>query len=377
MSSTQTLLRWSRDQAGLGTQLDDPTSMLRTTLDSLNANCFIADLDLNLVFMNKKAAVTVQQLGPAVQTTFGISLDQMLHGSIHRFHRDPGRIERVLSDPQALPREATFTFGGITLRTLINAISDPAGTRYGYIVIWDNVSERNTAAATAVQQVSDYTARFIGAARGIADLAGQSSSEANQAATATHELREAIAEISRSSNTALHQVGEALRATNAGVDKLHELQRSSTEIGDFLRLITGVAEQTKMLALNATIEAARAGEAGKGFAVVADEVKQLAGTTSASISDIEARIEAIQGASRDGVTALELIEGLVEKLNESQHTVAAAIEEQSAVTSQIAEALANMSEGANNTADRSGQIVESVDAMNGQVEALHKIIVES
>ena len=106
-------------------------------------------------------------------------------------------------------------------------------------------------------------------------------------------------------------------------------------------------------------------------------VKQLAGTTAASISDIEARIEAIQNASREGVAALERIEGLVEKLNESQHTVAAAIEEQSAVTSNIASAITTMSEGASTSATQSEEIVSSVDAVGDQIDALHRIIAES
>ncbi|HEY5518450.1 MAG TPA: hypothetical protein VIK17_02255 [Cellulomonas sp.] len=38
---------------------------LRATLDSLNANCFIAGLDLTLVYRNRKANQTLGDLGPA------------------------------------------------------------------------------------------------------------------------------------------------------------------------------------------------------------------------------------------------------------------------------------------------------------------------
>jgi methyl-accepting chemotaxis protein len=357
--------------------LADTRNPLRATLESMNANCFIADLQLNLIFMNAKAKRTARDLAPAVRAAFGLSMDQLLNGSIHRFHHDPARIEQILNDPSALPREATFSFGGSTLRTMINAVTDGNGTRQGYVVIWDNVSERNAAADNAVSRVQGATELLSGITDRIAGTAGTASSQADQAENATSELRLAISEIARSSAEALSQVRETVEATQEGVTKLRDLQRSSTEIGDFLRLITGVAEQTKMLALNATIEAARAGEAGKGFAVVADEVKQLAGTTSASISDIEARIEAIQRAADEGVESLVRIEELIGLVSESQNTVAAAIEEQSAVTAQIAEAITAMASGARDTADQSTQIAASMTDMATQADALHRIVLES
>jgi hypothetical protein len=39
----------------------------------------------------------------------------------------------LVADPSALPRTAVFSFGGVTLRTMINAITESAGVRHGYI----------------------------------------------------------------------------------------------------------------------------------------------------------------------------------------------------------------------------------------------------
>ncbi len=363
--------------ANLAQLLADGRHPLSAALNSLHANCFVADMGLNIVFMNARASVTVRDLAPALRSTFNVDLAALLNGSIHRFHKDPSRIERILADPSALPREAVFSFGGITLRTQINAITGSDGVRHGYIVVWDNVSERNREASGAFHQVESAQNELANVSAHVVEVAGTTSQQADTAAAATEQLRAAVAEIARSSTMASGQVREAVAATSEAVVKLGDLQRSSNEIGDFLRLITGVAEQTKMLALNATIEAARAGEAGKGFAVVADEVKQLAGTTSASISDIEARIEAIQRAAVEGVGALSQIENLIERISESQDTVAAAIEEQSAVTSELAQAIAGIADGARDTVDQSSKFTEVMASLGHQTEVMHTMITAS
>lgn len=372
-----TLFRSAAAQSTLHAALADPTSPARATLDSLNGNCFIADTDLNLVYMNRKASETVKELAPAVRSAFNMSLDQLLNGSIHRFHKDPARIDRILADRSALPRTAVFSFGGMTLRTHINAIDDQAGTRHGFVVMWDNVSGRNASAMHAFGDVQQATGRIQGISEHLLDVAGDTSAQADTAAAATEELRAAVAEIARSSAHVADQVREAMAASSEGVRKMEELQKSSEEIGDFLRLITGIAEQTKMLALNATIEAARAGAAGRGFAVVADEVKQLAGATSASITDIESRIAAIQRSAAEGVTTLASITSLVDKINESQDTVAAAIEEQSAVTSEIAQAIALIAQGAKDTVDQSNLLPDAVSSVTSETTTLHEIIINS
>lgn len=60
---------------------------------------------------------------------------------------------------------------------------------------------------------------------------------------------------------------------------------ATERIGDVVRLIAGIADQTDLLALHATTGAARAGEPGKGFAVVASEVKSLVSQTAAATAD--------------------------------------------------------------------------------------------
>jgi methyl-accepting chemotaxis protein len=361
----------------LVTALADETNPLRAVVDSMFTNCFVADLDLNLIFMNQQAARTLTDLAPAVRDTFGVPLREVLGGSIHRFHQDPSRIERILNDPAALPRQAVFSFGGVTLRTMINAVTGADGVKQGYIVIWDNVSERNARAASTFEESETVTRRLGEVSRVMTATAGDTSQRALTAAGATEEMTLAVQEIARASADANAQVHQTVEATTQNRLQLHELQKMSEEIGDFLRLITNVSAQTKLLALNATIEAARAGEAGKGFAVVADEVKQLAGTTAASIGDIEHRIGAIQTAASMSVQAVTTIDRLVDGIRESQETIAAAIEQQSSVTRSIAEAVSIIADRARETSGQADEVASAVEAVGRQSGALRDMIVNS
>jgi hypothetical protein len=357
--------------------LAEPDHPLRATLDSLAVNCFMADLGLNLVYANRQAEVTLKTLAPTIRSTFHVELRDILGGSVHRFHKDPGRIDRILQEPGGLPRTVVITFGEVRLRTHINAVTDARGVRLGYCVIWENVTDRHSRAQEAATGTTEVLGSLAAISQAIVDTSTVTSQQSSTAATATEELRSAVQEIARSSSEATNQVQQAVAATVEGVQKLKDLQRAGAEIGEFLRLITSVAEQTKMLALNATIEAARAGAAGKGFAVVADEVKQLAGTTAASISDIESRIDAIQTAADDGVRALATIESLVQRINESQESVAAAIEEQSAVSSEIAHAIGEIAANAREAADQSALINSRVDEVTSHTRTLGAIVAES
>jgi methyl-accepting chemotaxis protein len=143
-------------------------------------------------------------------------------------------------------------------------------------------------------------------------------------------MRLTIQNIAANTNEAAKVANSAVTAAQAANATVAKLGQSSAEIGVVIKVITSIAQQTNLLALNATIEAARAGEAGKGFAVVANEVKELAKQTAQSTEDISRKITAIQGDTKDAVSAIATVSGVINQINNISATIAAAVEEQSA-----------------------------------------------
>jgi methyl-accepting chemotaxis protein len=142
---------------------------------------------------------------------------------------------------------------------------------------------------------------------------------------------------------------------------------SSAEVGNIVKVITSIAEQTNLLALNATIEAARAGEAGKGFAVVASEVKDLAQETAKATEEISGRIQAIQTDTSAAVEAIGQIAEVIERINAYSDTIASAVEEQTATTSEIGRSVAEAATGSTSIAENITGVASAAQNTNAGV----------
>ena len=182
--------------------------------------------------------------------------------------------------------------------------------------------------ADAISTTSDQVATA-------ASSSSQTSTNVQAVASAAEELVASVKEIAR-------RVDEASQITSTAVDQgkrtndiVTGLALSADRIGQVVNLINTIASQTNLLALNATIEAARAGDAGKGFAVVATEVKALASQTAKATAEIAAQIATVQSGTNDAVKAIKQITDIIGNINDISTGIAAAVEQQSAVTQDI------------------------------------------
>lgn len=341
---------------------------LAAMLEGLEANVFAADEDFTLVYANRRALATSRLIEKSIRDAFGIGADQLLGGSIHRFHRDPARVERILRDPRSFPHVATFAFGDVTLETRINGIFGPDGQRYGYVVSWEDVTQQRQieelvrALAADLAQAATHTE---GSSAELSDIADRTSEHATSSAGATEEMTASIREIARVTQAAVRLVDEVVPAAKGSAQAMASLRDRAGEIGSIVTMISKVADQTNLLALNATIEAARAGDAGRGFAVVASEIKELSRETTSATSSIAQMVSTIQDEATGAATAIERVTGLVEQVGSEQATVAAAVEEQTATASEISSSVATVASLAAGTS----QTVLDLQQLSAQLSA--------
>ena len=275
------------------------------------------------------------------------------------------------------------------------------------------VAAQAVAIAEEVSQSATLLARQVEeASRG----AGKQSERATETATAMGQMNAASTEVARSAANAADSAHEARTSASAGADAVSRLVdsilsiRQRTEeleafmgelgsrtdaVGNVMQVISDIADQTNLLALNAAIEAARAGEAGRGFAVVADEVRKLAEKTMTATREVGSAIAAIQdGATRSiaGVqqageavrqsaelarasgSTLDHIVGIVGGTADQVGSIAAAAEEQSAASEEVARAVDEVNLVARHTADGMAEAEAAIEHLAAQAAQLQQLI---
>jgi methyl-accepting chemotaxis protein len=255
--------------------------------------------------------------------------------------------KQAYDENSALARASTAEVMTAILAGLVLALATGAWLTYS---LTRRIGENSEALANSSQELSAISHQ-MGAnaeetsaqASVVAAAAEQATRNLQTVAAATEEMTASIGEISKSASTAAQVAARAVdRAGVANVTMTH-LGESSAAIGDVVKVIHSIAQQTKLLALNATIEAARAGVAGKGFAVVANEVKDLANETAKATEQISQKIDGIRKGTDGAVQVITEISGIIGQMHEISTTIASAVEEQTATTKEIAR---NVSEAA-------------------------------
>ena len=190
----------------------------------------------------------------------------------------------------------------------------------------------------------------------------------------------------------MKQIANANRDTIYGIKNLSEKIES---IWSIVKLINGIADQTKIIAFNVELEASSAGEAGKNFHIVANEIRRLADSTMDSTREIKDKITEIQHSSDNLIIMSEsgtekILEGCAlsakveqnfssikssaEITAESSGDIRMIIEQQSIAFEQILITLKQLSSGIENFSQTTLTVSESTNNLKAIADKLTNAI---
>lgn len=228
-------------------------------------------------------------------------------------------------------------------------------------------SEQIAAASQTLAQGSSEQASAIQEiSASITDIANKTKDNAQKAA----EVNDIVVH-------AKSDADESNRCMREMIQAMNEINESSENIQKIIKVIDDIAFNTNILALNATVEAARAGEQGKGFAVVAEEVRNFAGRSAAvskqtaeMIEDSIAKVKHGSGLVEDTAKALGVISEMIDKINGLSANISDASNEQASATSQIDDALTQVSQVVQTNSATSEECASASEELSGQARGL-------
>jgi methyl-accepting chemotaxis protein len=330
------------------------------SMASVQTNIFIADTEFTLIFANQRALETLRGLAGEIRKVFKLEVDEIVGGSIHRFHKDSRGVERILRNPAALPHETKFTFGSITLQTRINGILGPGHEILGYIVNWEDVTEK-LATERKVHEATERERRQVEELR----VKVESILEVVNAASRGDLTRDMTVQ----GSDAVGQMGEELakffanlRRSVANIAQTAQvLASSSQELTSVSQQMAANAEET---ATQANVASAAAEQVSKNVTTVSTGAEEM----GASIKEIAKSAHEAAKVATAAVKVADKTNATVAKLGESSAEIGNVIK----VITSIAQQTNLLALNATIEAARAGEAGKGFAVVANEVKELAK-----
>ncbi|MEZ5478768.1 MAG: methyl-accepting chemotaxis protein [Thiolinea sp.] len=261
------------------------------------------------------------------------------------------------------------------LRELVIKIDDTSGRLTRFAQVADNrIGQLSQASTRQSKEISIASAAIAAMTQSIHKVS-RNAATSSEVAHKSLDISKAGAQTVRSAITDMVTVREQIQATSKRIKRLGE---SSQEIGDIVRLMNDIAEQTNILALNASIHTSGAG-GGRSFERVTDEVQQLAQRSAEANRKIDVLVRAIQTDTQETIASMEQTTARVVTSSRNAEAAGAALDEVEEVSTSLARLIANISEASSKQADVTGRVndaMKSIEEVTQQTEQYSKETME-
>ncbi|MFT6040194.1 MAG: methyl-accepting chemotaxis protein [Gammaproteobacteria bacterium] len=279
---------------------------LVSAFEMVGTNILVADLDFNILYANPASVTTLTSLESELRSSFGVTVDEMMGASIHTFHKNTQRVERVLTTPSALPHKTRFGFANVHLEADINSIKDEAGLASAYIVSWKDISaeiaqkEEVEAGARLAQETADELSGKVQQILSVVETAAQG---------------DLTSEITVSGEDPIGRLGEGLdqffaklRADFQSLQVTSTSNASSSEelsatANEMLKTATVTADQAKIATSAAETVSANVQTVATGSEELSASIREISSNT-ANAAGVAGRAVSVANATNDQVRKL-------------------------------------------------------------------------
>jgi methyl-accepting chemotaxis protein len=121
-------------------------------MDAVATNILVCDDSFNIIYGNEKSAATLRTLDAVLSDKFGVRADQVVGGSIDRFHKDKSHQRSLLVALRGRNHTAEFQLANEVLSLSASGLFDAAGNFSGAVVNWEVITAQK-------KQEADIAAR--------------------------------------------------------------------------------------------------------------------------------------------------------------------------------------------------------------------------
>ena len=393
--------------------------------DAMNAvatNILVCDSSFNIIYGNEKSAVTLRQLDAVLSEKFGVRADQVVGGSIDRFHKDKSHQRNLLQTLRGRNHTAEFDLADQVVSLSASGLFDDAGEFAGAVVNWELVTDQkrleqdiaNRAAAEAAaaeelrKKVDTLLTVVEDAAQGDLttehtvdgeDPVGQLGAGLTRMITDLRsiivQIKEGAEQFSASAGTISNASSSLSEASQTNAATVEEMTASVDQLTESIRMIAQNASDANSIADETSRRAGAGGDAvdrsitamkeinrsSEQISEIIQVISEIASQTN--LLALNAAIEAARAGEHGlgfAVVADE-VRKLAERSSEAAKQITGLIRESTQrvvegtkLSEETGQALKQIIEGVTSTAESISQIASATDEQSATAEEVGRAI---